>query len=243
MWFTNGTPIGTERLTDINAGGAGSLVGRVVSTGSSLIFPAFDPSEGMELWQSDLQSTNFVTLIRSGSVGSLPGDLTVSGGNVLLADPGSGGRQLFVVDTTAGTAATLDRAGLILSETNFSITEGSTNGTLGIRLATQPTADVTVTMQVDSELVLSTTSLTFTPTNWDVPQDVMVSVVDNLIPDGQRVRTISHQFSSVDPIYDSIAVMNTTVTVVDDDAASVLLTPLGRFKQRKPVAPSSLNWS
>ena len=45
-----------------------------------------------------------------------------------------------------------------------------------ISLATEPTADVTLSLSsADSSEVAVTSSLTFTPDNWDIPQEFDVS--------------------------------------------------------------------
>ena len=65
-------------------------------------------------------------------------------------------------------------------------TEAGGTATFTVRLRTKPTADVTIPV-VSSDLTEGTTdvaSLTFTPLNWDTPQTVTVTGVDDRYVDG-----------------------------------------------------------
>ena len=65
----------------------------------------------------------------------------------------------------------------MLSETGLTVTEGHAAGTsYTVRLATEPTGEVTVTVSVGrglagTDLTLDKTSLTFTVDNWDTAHD------------------------------------------------------------------------
>ena len=69
---------------------------------------------------------------------------------------------------------------LVLSETSLDVPEaGSASYT--VKLATLPTADVTVSIggTANTDLSLNTTSLTFTTSNWDTTQSVRVSAAQD----------------------------------------------------------------
>ena len=70
-----------------------------------------------------------------------------------------------------------DEARLALSKASLGVTEGSSD-TYTVKLATQPTAQVTVTItgHADTDLTLApaSASLTFTADDWDTAQTVTV---------------------------------------------------------------------
>jgi Domain of unknown function (DUF4347)/Concanavalin A-like lectin/glucanases superfamily/PA14 domain/RTX calcium-binding nonapeptide repeat (4 copies)/Calx-beta domain/WD40-like Beta Propeller Repeat len=73
----------------------------------------------------------------------------------------------------------------------------------GIRLNSQPTANVTINLKnIDqTESSLSVTSLTFTPDNWNQYQSIKVTGVNDLEIDGDFTYTILAESNSNDPNY------------------------------------------
>ncbi len=72
---------------------------------------------------------------------------------------------------------------LVVTPTTLNVTEGSTN-TFSVKLAIQPTSDVTVTVSRtagDSDISVSGgASLTFTSTNWNIAQTVTLAAAEDL---------------------------------------------------------------
>ncbi|NJR59480.1 MAG: type I secretion C-terminal target domain-containing protein [Cyanobacteria bacterium CRU_2_1] len=122
-----------------------------------------------------------------------------------------------------------DIAGVNLSTPNLTTGENGTTATFDVVLNSQPTADVTITLVNGdpTEGTLSTTMLTFTAANWNQPQVVTVTGVDDLTVDGNIVYTIGTTATSSDPNYNDIAVPDVTVTNADNDIAGVIITPSG----------------
>lgn len=92
--------------------------------------------------------------------------------------------------------------------------------TFGIRLSSKPTANVTIRFTgVDStEGTFSTSSLTFTPENWDRYQSVTVTGVDDSSVDGDIMYTVIAKASSTDPQYNNDNVSTSiAITNLDDD--------------------------
>ena len=97
--------------------------------------------------------------------------------------------------------------------------EGAT-GTYTVALATEPTADVTVTVtisgQAGTDVSLDKTSLTFTTGNWDTPQTVTVTAgrdADNL--DETGVLTLTAAGGEYDGVTDEVPVtVNDTAGLV-----------------------------
>ena len=117
-----------------------------------------------------------------------------------------------------------DSAGIVLSETGLTVTEGDAAGTsYTVKLATEPTGSVSVSItgHAGTDLTLDKTTLTFTVDNWDTAQTVTVKAgQDN---DGSAdTATLTHTASGGD--YASISA-GLPVTVTDDDEAGVTIEP------------------
>ena len=161
------------------------------------------------------------------------------------------------VTATAGTGSTLQTAtadvvlpaveaaatvaALVLSETSLTVDEG-TSDTYTLRLATEPTGNVTVAVAVagsadvtvavagaGSALTVGPASLRFTRSNWNIVQTVAVRAAEDtdMVDD---TATLNHTASGGG--YDSLT-GSVAVTVDDDDAPTL---PTLSY----PAAPSSL---
>ena len=112
---------------------------------------------------------------------------------------------------------------LVLSKESISPVEGSPSGeSYTVRLGSQPTATATVEIagHEDTDLRLSTTTLTFTTSNWDSPRTVTVTAEDD--PDAaDDPSTLTHTASGGD--YGDVA-RDLPVTAADDDTASIVLS-------------------
>jgi hypothetical protein len=66
------------------------------------------------------------------------------------------------------------------------IYEGGASETVAITLKTQPTADVTfgLTNATPDQVTFSSYSVTFTPANWNVPQVIVITAINNNIAEG-----------------------------------------------------------
>ena len=94
------------------------------------------------------------------------------GESVLLGfgAPLPGGVSLGTTVTTTVSITDDDEAGVVLSETGLTVTEGDAAGSsYTVKLATEPTSEVTVTVSghAGTDLTLDKTTLTFTVDNWD----------------------------------------------------------------------------
>jgi large repetitive protein len=108
-------------------------------------------------------------------------------------------------------------SGLVVSE--FGDTD-----TFTIVLDTAPTANVTISLTSSRPLegTVLPTSVTFTPSNWNVPQTVTVTGVNDALADGNQIFTIvTGNAQSTDPTYSNLAVADVEVTNIDNDTAQV----------------------
>jgi len=62
-----------------------------------------------------------------------------------------------------------------------SVEEGGFGDTFTVALSSRPTAAVTVTLATGTQLAVSPLTLTFTPDNWNVPQAVSVTAINDAV--------------------------------------------------------------
>lgn len=109
------------------------------------------------------------------------------------------------------------------------VTEGGAGDSYLVVLATQPSADVTVTVSLATPAQLTTDRaiLTFTPANWNVSQSVTVNAVNDHLDEGLHLSSITHTAASADPNYNGIYVPEVVVTIVDNDKSAVRTVETG----------------
>ena len=135
----------------------------------------------------------------------------------LLLERAPGDRINVLGDSSAvATILDDDEAGLLLNPTSLEIVEGGSE-TYTVALDSQPSDTVTVAIggTTGTDLSLSTSSLTFTASNWSTPQPVTVSAGqdDDAVDD---TATLTHTASGGD--YASVT-RDLPVTVDDDETA------------------------
>ena len=94
-----------------------------------------------------------------------------------LTHTASGGDYVTVTKDLPVTVTDDDTAAIVLSETGLTVTEGDAAGSsYTVKLATQPSGSVTVSItgQASTDLTLDKTTLTFTVDNWNTAQTVTV---------------------------------------------------------------------
>ena len=117
----------------------------------------------------------------------------------------------------------------IIGAENIKIEEGGATGSYSIVLTSQPTEEVTVTLDVGKQSTAvdqdnpANAFLTFKPDvgSWDVPQKVLVSAVDDDVDEGTHTGIVSHFVTSADPQFDGTNVPNVDVEIKDNDAKEV----------------------
>jgi hypothetical protein len=150
------------------------------------------------------------------------GDVTVT----LSFEPSGGGYDGVDPGTADVTTVDDDEAGVFASEDTINISESGTTGVIDVVLRSQPSANVIITLAASdaTEASVSPTTLTFTPTNWNVAQQATVTGVDDLLTDGEIQSVISLTSTSTDPIYNAVAIPGPSVFTADDDTAGIRVT-------------------
>ncbi len=119
-----------------------------------------------------------------------------------------------------------DAAGVSVSKAALTVTEQDTTGdSYTVVLDTEPTHDVTVTVDGHSgtDVSLSASTLTFTPSNWDRTQTVTVTALNDDDTANDAV-TLTHTATSTDGNYSGIAIAGVSVTVTDNDTTTPTVT-------------------
>jgi hypothetical protein len=94
-------------------------------------------------------------------------------------------------------------------------------GTYNVFLDTQPTANVTIITHTDGQVLVEPANQTIRPSDWLLPMEFLVCVVDDYVDQGLHSSIIRHSVLSVDAYYDEIMLANMTVDITDDDYAGV----------------------
>ena len=124
-----------------------------------------------------------------------------------------------------------DAAGVVVTPTSGLVTyEGSgATADFSIVLSSEPTADVTVALSSSNaaEGTVSPLSVTFTALNWNIPQFVSATGVDDFVMDGNTMYNIvTGSAVSADPVYNGVAVADVSVTNIDNDALGISVSPI-----------------
>ena len=105
------------------------------------------------------------------------------------------------------------------------LSESGLADTFTVVLTAQPTANVTVNISGGAQLGVSPATLTFTPANWNVPQAVTVSALDDPFVEGAHVGTVSFTLTSADVAYNGLSVAGFSATIADNDVAATAVVP------------------
>jgi uncharacterized lipoprotein YddW (UPF0748 family) len=123
---------------------------------------------------------------------------------------------------------------------------GPTSDTYSIYLNSEPTDTVTVTVDPDAQTDVgngagTSKDFTFTTSNWNTPQTVTVTAVDDAVFEGAHTSTITHTAASNDVEYDAISIPNVVANVTDNDYPEVVITESGTFANTdvKEAGPTS----
>src|SRR6185436_15699938 len=152
--------------------------------------------------------------------------------NVVLGAPTTADAIYAAIDPAdvSVTNADNDGAGITVTPVaGLGTTEAGGTASFTVVLTSQPTADVVIPVASSdtTEGKVSAANLTFTGADWNVPQTVTVTGVDDLVDDGDIAYGVTLGApASSDPIYAAIDPADVSVTNADDDAAGITVTPV-----------------
>ncbi len=219
------------------AGGTATFQVRLATIPSAAVAIAVssgDPGEGTVLP---------VTLSFSAADWNVWQTVTVTGEDDAIAD----GAQAFSVLLAAAVSAdgaynTLDAADvavtctdndtaavvLAASDGTTLISEaGPTSDTYTVRLATEPTGNVTITVSPNAQVTALPASLLFTAGDWNIPQAVTVTAVDDAVSENGHTGVVAHAASGPGSGYNGMAVSDLTASIADNDAPALVISESG----------------
>jgi hypothetical protein len=156
--------------------------------------------------------------------------LDVSAVNSLVVgfefDENGGGQGYTTSSFTVSTAAAAT-PGITLGSVSNNTNETGTTATFTVVLDAQPTTDVVLNISSGDtgEVTLDLATLTFTNADWDTPQTVIATGVDDALQDGSIIVTITVAVddASSDDDYDAVVDATTTVTNEDDELPNLII--------------------
>ena len=123
-----------------------------------------------------------------------------------------------------------DIPGFTLSALNGTLTEASTQtASFTIVLDARPTTDVAISITISptDEISAATPLVTFTNLNWNIPQGINLSSVDDFLIDGTVNSVLVFAIDSAsDPLFTSVASQTLSVPNLDNEVAGFTLSSL-----------------
>ena len=148
-------------------------------------------------------------------------------GAYLDDDKENGAGAVYILTLNGPTAPNIS---ISQSDGSTTITEDGATDTIDYILDTEPTSNVQIILEANPQLdygsgVFADHLVTFTPTNWDTPQSVTVTAADDNLIEGNHISEVSHDVSSTDTDYGSLAIADIPVQITDNDVAEVSISP------------------
>ena len=228
---TPGVVVNPSALT-VTEGGGGSYTVELSSQPAADVTVAITGHSGTDLSLSgtSLSSNDTLTFTAGNwnaaqtvTVSAAGDDDAVADAAVALTHTATSGSHSSAPVAVTVTITETDTAEVLVDPADLTVAEdGSSPYT--VRLATQPTANVTVTVtgHAGSDLTLSSAKLAFTPDNWGTDQTVTVTAAADDDAANDEV-TLTHTASGGG--YGAAATAAVDVTVADDDAAQIVVKP------------------
>ncbi|MDB9513854.1 DUF4347 domain-containing protein [Kamptonema animale CS-326] len=145
-----------------------------------------------------------------------------------ISNPSTG----IALGTTTNQSVTIadnDTKGITVTPTTgLTTTEAGGTANFTVVLNSQPAADVSIGITSDktTEGKVDKSSLTFTNANWNTPQTVTVTGVDDLVVDGNIAYNIlTAAATSTDTNYNGVDAADVAVTNIDNDTKGITITP------------------
>jgi hypothetical protein len=123
-----------------------------------------------------------------------------------------------------------DVAGLMIipSEGATNVTEGGATDTYQVVLTLAPTLPVTIQFENTQNQVRAVAAnggasfVTFSPTNWNVPQTVLVTAVDDTLVEGAHKSYVTHRIETSDTGYQEAFALQELIFLRDNDAPDLV---------------------
>ena len=135
-------------------------------------------------------------------------------------------------------------AGVTVTPTTVDVSEEGLTAFYTIVLTGQPTADVTITIIPDAQVTTSPGTVTFSNANWNTPQTINVSAVDDSDIEGDHTGTISHTSVSTDNNFNGLTISTVTVNIEDNDRTLIVASSrVGKYVAIDPLTGDEISES
>jgi hypothetical protein len=174
----------------------------------------FDVTTDLQAWASQERANYGWAFI--------PWDGGTNGWGFASTDAVQGQRPELIVYYSTPGITVQPTSGLITSELGHT-------AEFTIQLESEPSADVTIDLSTsdDTEGTPSPASVTFTPDNWNMPQTITVTGVDDADVDGLvDYQILTAAASSTDVGYDGLDAADVDLSNMDDESPGVFIKPL-----------------
>ena len=120
-----------------------------------------------------------------------------------------------------------DMAGVTVSSFELTTGEDGTQATFTVALTAEPTdgVDLDVSSTDTTEGTVSPAALSFSTVDWDQPQTVTVTGVDDALLDGDVAYQIRLIVQTIDPAFSGLSDVYVDATNLDDEGPGVTVTP------------------
>ena len=158
--------------------------------------------------------------------------LVIQPDNNYQADPNAQTATITIQDN--------DTAGVRLTALGNTTSEKGTTAEVEVRLETQPTAPVTVTLTssngneallVNGGTLGASAAVTFAPEEWQTAKTVTVQGLDDIAEDGDVLYNLVSSITSDDTRYASLPSESVSLTNLDDDGYSLLVSTPNRIAE------------
>ena len=114
-----------------------------------------------------------------------------------------------------------DIAGITITQPNgaINIAEAGPSDSYFVKLNSQPTANVALIFSAQNQATASPTDLVFTPSDWNVNQEVVISAIQDYIVEGPHTAVVSYIGVSTDTKYNA-KTASFVANISDDDSTS-----------------------
>jgi hypothetical protein len=194
----------------VNVFNGGNVTVRNFSTGDKLSFAAGIQASNVSA--AVVGANTVFTINQDGATSTV----TVEGATGLQAGTDWTAEGLITPPAEPGSLVITEPAGGVV------VGESLVYVPVKIRLSEAPTSDVTVTVDQsnpDLGIFREDVTLTFTPANWNVDQDVLVRAENDSLPEGTETHSLGFTTTSQDARFDSLT-SSVSVKVTDDDGSA-----------------------
>jgi large repetitive protein len=150
-------------------------------------------------------------IVAEGTHSCSTGAITATGGGLPAGTTGTA--PAFIITDN-------DTAALIILNTDSTISEAGNTGTFTVRLATAPSANVSVTIGTSPQCTFATSPLTFTTANWNTNQLVTVTAINDTVVEGAH-SCVTGAIAASGGGYTGVTGTAQTFTITDNDTGAI----------------------